>query len=64
VSQRAAWFGEARHPAEGIDCPTCGARVGKPCVVTTSMPGTCVGAQMPIRGMHAARLQAQIAEAS
>jgi hypothetical protein len=46
---------EAGHPALGVVCPGCGARVGKPCVSTIPTLGVgAIGA--PIEGVHAERI--------
>jgi hypothetical protein len=50
-----AWFG-SKHPAEGRECPICGARSGKPCVARVAMPGTCVSEGIVLMGMHYERL--------
>lgn len=48
---------EAGHPALGVVCPGCGARVGKACVSTVPALGVgAVGA--PIEGVHAERVAA------
>lgn len=45
---------EVSHPALGVVCPGCGARVGKPCVSTVPTFGFgTVGT--PIDGVHAER---------
>ena len=45
------------YPAAGVVCPSCGARIGKPCVSTVPFCG--VGAiGMPIEGVHAERIAA------
>lgn len=45
------------HPAVGVVCPDCGARVGKPCVSTVPALGVgTVGG--PIEGVHAKRIAA------
>lgn len=45
------------HPAVGVVCPGCGARIGKPCVST--VPTLGVGAvAVPIEGVHAERVAA------
>lgn len=45
------------HPAVGVVCPGCGARVGKSCVST--VPTLGVGAvAVPIEGVHAERIAA------
>ena len=45
------------HPAGGVVCPGCGARVGKPCVST--VPTLGVGAVgVPIDGVHTERVAA------
>jgi hypothetical protein len=51
-----AWFGE-KHLAESVACPRCEAHVGKPCVSTGAMPGTCVGAGVTISGLHLERIE-------
>ena len=48
---------ERLHPAVGAVCPSCGARIGKPCVST--IPTFGVGAVgVPIEGVHAERVAA------
>jgi len=48
---------EVSHPALGVVCPGCGARVGKSCVSTVPMLGFgSVGT--PIEGVHAERFAA------
>lgn len=43
------------HPAAGVVCPGCGARIGKPCVST--VPLCWVGSVgSPIDGIHAERI--------
>ncbi|HSX22317.1 MAG TPA: hypothetical protein VLE97_06030 [Gaiellaceae bacterium] len=45
------------HPAAGVVCPGCGARVGKPCVATVRAFGVgTIGT--PIEGVHAERIAA------
>ena len=45
------------HPAVGVVCPGCGARIGKPCVST--VPAYGVGTiGTPIEGVHAERIAA------
>lgn len=45
------------HPAAGVVCPGCGARIGKPCVSTVRTLG--VGAVgIPIEGVHSERIAA------
>jgi hypothetical protein len=45
------------HPALGVVCPGCGARVGKLCVSTVPFAGAgSVGT--PIEGVHAERVAA------
>jgi hypothetical protein len=47
------------HPAAGVVCPGCGARIGKPCVSTVPFCG--VGAiGTPIEGVHAERIAAAL----
>jgi len=53
-----AWYGESRHPAEGVPCPTCRAPSGKPCISTIAVPGTSIGIEQPLRGLHADRIRA------
>lgn len=48
-------------PALGSECPECGAGVGKQCVATVSMPGTCVSAGLRLTGVHRARVDAHAA---
>jgi hypothetical protein len=46
-----------RHPAFGVVCPGCGARIGKPCVATVPFLGVgAVGA--PLEGVHSERIEA------
>lgn len=47
------------HPAAGVVCPRCGARVGRPCVSTVPL---CGGGSTgtPIEGMHAERIAAAL----
>lgn len=45
------------HPAVGVVCPNCGARVGKPCVSTIPTFGVGV-VGTPIEGVHAERIAA------
>ena len=48
------------HPAVGVVCPCCGARVGKSCVST--VPAFGVGTVgTPIEGVHAERIAAALA---
>jgi len=43
------------HPAVGVVCPGCGARIGKPCVSTVPHLGAgSVGT--PIEGVHVERI--------
>jgi len=45
------------HPAAGVVCPGCGARIGRPCVTTVPMCGVgAIGA--PIEGVHSERIAA------
>lgn len=45
------------HPAVGVVCPGCGARIGKPCVSTVPTLGVgTVGATL--EGVHAERIAA------
>ena len=45
------------HPAAGVVCPGCGARIGKPCVST--VPALGVGSiGTPIEGVHVERVAA------
>jgi len=45
------------HPAAGVVCPGCGARIGKPCVATVRAFGVgTIGT--PIEGVHAERIAA------
>jgi hypothetical protein len=45
------------HPAAGVVCPACGARIAKPCVATVRAFGVgTVGT--PIEGVHAERIAA------
>lgn len=45
------------HPAVGVVCPGCGARIGKPCVATVRAFGVgTIGT--PIEGVHAERIGA------
>jgi hypothetical protein len=45
------------HPAAGVVCPSCGARIGKPCVSTVPFCGVgSIGT--PIEGVHAERIAA------
>jgi hypothetical protein len=45
------------HPAAGVVCPGCGARIGKPCVAT--VPAFGVGTiGTPIEGVHSERIGA------
>ncbi len=47
------------HPAAGVVCPGCGARIGKPCVSTVPLCGVgSVGA--PIEGVHSERIAAAL----
>lgn len=46
-----------RHPGQNCTCPTCFAPAGNPCVSTVAMPGTCVSDAMPLRGLHAERVE-------
>ena len=47
------------HPAAGVVCPGCGARVGKPCVSTVPLCGVgSVGS--PIDGIHSERIAAAL----
>lgn len=56
-SQQAKVDRDAAHPALGVVCPGCGARVGKSCVST--VPALGVGTVgTPIEGVHAARIAA------
>lgn len=43
------------HPAVGVVCPRCGARIGKPCVSTVPALGFGVVGG-PIEGVHAERI--------
>ena len=45
------------HPAVGVVCPGCGARIGKPCVSTVPALGVGV-VGTPIEGVHAERIAA------
>jgi hypothetical protein len=46
---------DAGHPALGVVCPSCGSRVGKPCVSTVPTFGIgSVGS--PIEGVHVERV--------
>jgi hypothetical protein len=45
------------HPAVGVVCPGCGARIGKSCVSTVPMLGVGV-VGIPIEGVHAERIAA------
>jgi len=48
---------ERLYPAAGVVCPSCGARIGKPCVSTVPFLGFGeVGT--PIEGVHAERIAA------
>lgn len=45
------------HPAVGVVCPGCGARIGKPCVATVRAFGVgTIGT--PIEGVHVERIAA------
>jgi hypothetical protein len=45
------------HPAVGVVCPGCGARIGKPCVSTVPTLGVgAIGAQL--EGVHVERIAA------
>ena len=45
------------HPAVGVVCPGCGARIGKPCVSTVRAFGVgTIGT--PIEGVHVERIAA------
>lgn len=45
------------HPAVGVVCPGCGARIGKPCVATVRAFGVgTIGT--PIEGVHSERIGA------
>lgn len=56
-SSKQAVAPEAAHPALGVVCPGCGARVGKSCVATVPFCGA--GATgTPIEGVHAERVAA------
>ena len=45
------------HPAVGVVCPGCGARIGKPCVATVRAFGVgTIGT--PIEGVHVERISA------
>jgi hypothetical protein len=46
---------ETAHPALGVVCPGCGARIGKPCVSTVPTFGAGV-IGTPIEGVHAERI--------
>jgi hypothetical protein len=49
--------GHYLHPAVGVVCPGCGARIGKPCVST--VPTLGVGAVgVAIEGVHVERVAA------
>lgn len=45
------------HPAVGVVCPGCGARIGKPCVATVPLCGVGV-VGVPIEGVHTERIAA------
>lgn len=52
-----AKLSEAAHPAMGVTCPSCGSRIGKPCVSTVPFCGAeTVGTA--IEGVHAERVAA------
>lgn len=58
-SSRSAPHSVPLHPAAGVVCPGCGARVGKPCVSTVPLCGVgVIGA--PIDGVHSERIAAAI----
>ena len=44
------------HPAVGVVCHRCGARIGKPCVSTVRAFDIAIGT--PIDGVHAERIAA------
>jgi len=51
------------HPAVGVVCPGCGARIGKPCVSTVRAFGVgTIGT--PIEGVHVERIIAAREEAA
>ena len=55
-SNQVAWHG-AGHPAESEPCPACNANPGAPCTSTVGLtPHGATGT--PIRGLHAARVDA------
>ncbi|HEY6827366.1 MAG TPA: hypothetical protein VI259_10925 [Gemmatimonadaceae bacterium] len=52
----ACFHGRPAHPAFFIRCDDCLARPTEPCLSTVHMIGTGVSDDMPITGMHAARV--------
>jgi hypothetical protein len=56
-SEQVGDHGLRLHPAAGVVCPGCGARIGKSCVSTVPLCG--VGAiGTPIEGVHTERIAA------